>query len=50
MIGRKLWVILLAVWLVLWGLLSVSNFSFKFQDAVMGFLAIVAGVLLAMDR
>lgn len=48
--NRKLWVIALAVWLVLWGLLSVSNFRFEASGLIMGILAIVAGVLLALDR
>ncbi len=48
--SRKLWVIALAIWLILYGLLSVTNFRFEMQTAVMGILAIIAGVLLALDR
>ena len=50
MSGRKLWMICLAIWLVLFGLLSISNFKFEMQHVVMGVLAVVAGVLLALDR
>lgn len=48
--SRKLWVIALAIWLVLWGLLAISNFKFEMQGFLMGVLAIVAGVLLVLDR
>lgn len=48
--SRKLWVVALAVWLVLYGLLSITNFRFEAQTLIMGCLAIVAGVLLALDR
>lgn len=48
--SRKIWVILLTVWLVLWGLLSISNFQFEASRVVMGLLAIAAGILLILDR
>ncbi len=48
--SRKLWVILLAIWLVLYGLLAITNFRFEMENFVMGILAIAAGVLLALDR
>lgn len=47
---RKLWVIALAAWLVLWGLLAVTNVRFEAQSLLMGLLAIAAGVLVAFDR
>ena len=46
----KLWHICLAAWLVLWGLLSISNFQFQFSGFVLGILAIIAGVLVVLDR
>lgn len=46
----KFWRIAICAWFVLWGLLSVSNFRFESENAVMGFLAIVAGLLLIFDR
>lgn len=48
--NRKLWAIAIAAWLVLWGLLAVSNVRFEAQGLIMGLLAIVAGVLLILDR
>ena len=46
----KLWRICLAAFLVLWGLLSVSNFQFQLSGVVLGILAIVAGWLLVLGR
>jgi hypothetical protein len=40
----------LAAWLILWGLLAVTNFRFAASDIIMGVLAIAAGVLLLLDR
>lgn len=48
--NRKLWVIALAVWLLLYGLLAITNFRFEFQGFVMGVLAIAAAILLILDR
>lgn len=48
--GRKLWVVALALFLVLWGLLQVTNLQFALQSVVLGFLAIAAGVLLVCDK
>jgi hypothetical protein len=49
-VSRKLWVVALAIWLVLWGLLAITNFRFEMQGFLMGVLAIASGVLLALDR
>lgn len=46
----KMWRIALFVWLVLWGLLAVSNFRFEASNLILGLLAIAAGVLLAFDK
>ncbi len=50
MSNRTLGVILLCVWLVLTGLLMISNFKFDAQNVVMGFLAIAAGGLIAFGK
>lgn len=50
MAGRKLWMIALAVWLLLTGLLMVTNFRFEAQGLILGLLAIVSAALLAFDR
>lgn len=47
---RKVWVILLTIFLILWGLLSISNFQFEASHVVMGLLAIATGILLILDR
>lgn len=41
----KLWPYVLGAWLVLYGLNSVINLSFKYEGTVMGVLALVAGIL-----
>lgn len=48
--SRKIWVILLAVWLLLWGLLHITNFKFESENLIMGVLAIAAAVLIAFDK
>lgn len=48
--GRKLWVIALAVWLFLYGVLAITNIRFDGQNLIVGLLAIVAAVLLAFDK
>ena len=42
--------ILLAVWLIIQGLMSVANLHFKYDQIVIGALAIVAGILLLVRR
>ena len=46
----RLWKIALASWLILYGLLAISNVRFEAQNLVMGLLAIAAAVLLLFDR
>lgn len=48
--SRKLWVIVLAVWFVAWGLLAVTNVRFEAQNLLMGLMAIAVGVLAAFDK
>lgn len=48
--GRKWWQVLAGLWFVLYGLLAVSSFTFTGVGVVMGFLAIIVGGLLLLDR
>jgi uncharacterized membrane protein HdeD (DUF308 family) len=51
-VPKNLGMLLLAVWLILFGLLTSPflGFSFSHSGDVLGTLAIVAGVLLLMQR
>lgn len=49
-ITKKIGVILLAVYLILSGLISLGVLSFRDLDPVFSFLAIVAGCFLLADR
>ncbi len=42
--------LLLGAWLVLTGLIRLIDFSFRGLGTVMAVIAIVAGVLIALDR
>lgn len=46
----KLWRIALACWLILYGLLTISNIRFDGQNLLVGFLAIAAAILLLFDK
>lgn len=46
----KLWRIALACWLILYGLLLVSNVRFDGENVLLGFGAIAAAVLLLFDK
>ena len=48
--GRKWWMIIAALWFILYGLLAVTNLQVSGVGIVMGFLAILAGLLLFLDR
>lgn len=48
--GRKLWIILLGVWLIAYGLLLITNLRFEGQNLIMGVLAIATGVLALFDK
>lgn len=47
---RNLGTLLLAIWLIVWGLKSVIGLSFHYDYLVLGVLAIVAGVVLILKR
>lgn len=46
----KLWPAFLGVWLVLYGLDHVIKLSFQYESLVMGILALVAGVLVIIQK
>lgn len=46
----KLWRIVLAAWLILYGLLLVSNVKFEASNLLLGFGAIAAAALLLFDK
>jgi hypothetical protein len=46
----KLWRIALAAFLILWGLLLITNIRFEMQNFLEGLLAIAAAVLLLFDK
>lgn len=48
--NKSIGMILLCLWLLLWGILSVTNITFVFSGVVLGFLAIAAAVFLALGR
>jgi hypothetical protein len=47
---KKLGMLLLAAFLVVYGLVMVLSLSFQHMNLVMGILAIAAGVLIALER
>ncbi len=47
---RTLGFILLGIWLILTGLIALTDFSFQGQGVIMGLLALAAGVLILLDR
>lgn len=46
----KLWVMFLGVWLILMGLSELLSLSFRYDDEVIGALAVIAGVLVLMRK
>jgi hypothetical protein len=49
-ITKNLGFLLLAIWLILYGLLAVFGVSFAGQGIIMGILALIAGVLILINR
>lgn len=45
----KLWLILLAVWFILYGLLAITNLKFEASNLIMGVLAIAVAILIFVD-
>ncbi len=48
--SRSIGMILLCIFLAVYGLLAVTNITFAFQTAVLGFLAIGAAIFLALGK
>jgi hypothetical protein len=46
----KLWTIVLAIWLVLWGVFAMGWLTMDSGSDILGIGAIIAGVLLALDK
>lgn len=46
----KLGNLLLGIWLIMQGLFTILDLSFRYDDLVMGLLALVAGVLVLLRR
>lgn len=40
----------LAVWLMLWGIFSISNIKFEGQNLIMALLAFIAAALIMWER
>lgn len=48
---RRNWgMLLLSIWLILWGLLPLVGIEFPRKEMLMALLAIAAGVLILLDR
>ena len=47
---KNLGMILLAVWLIIFGVVSLTGFDFPASDIVMALIAIIAGILLLVNR
>lgn len=47
---KKLGMLLLAIWLIASGVISLVHINFPLSDLLLAALAIVAGVLLLIDR
>lgn len=48
--GKKMYLVLAAIWFVLWGFLGITNFTFALSNVIMGVLAIAVGILIFLDR
>jgi hypothetical protein len=47
---KNLGMLLLSIWLILTGLIALTNFSFHGIPLIMGIFAIAAGVLILLGR
>lgn len=50
MTNRSLGMILLCIWLILTGVLSVTNITFAAASIIMGVLAIAAGIFVLLGK
>lgn len=46
----KLWPMFLGLWLILNGLMSIADLSFRYDDLVIGLIAVIAGVLVIVRK
>ena len=49
-ITAKIGMILLAIWLILYGIFGLTNLAFEFEGVIMAILALAAGVLILLDK
>jgi len=49
-INRRLGFLLLAIFLILWGLIELFHLSFSGSGVILGILALAAGLLLLFER
>jgi hypothetical protein len=49
-IPENLGIVLLAIWLILEGLISLLNLGFEGIGVIMGLLALAAGILILINR
>jgi hypothetical protein len=47
---KNIGMLLLAVWLILYGLIALFSLSFTGLDVIMGLLAIAAGIFILLNR
>lgn len=47
---RGVGTLLLGIWLILQGLISLAGIDFPYQGVIMGLLALIAGILLLVGR
>ncbi len=48
--SSKFGMLLLGIWLILYGLIALFDLRFNGQNVVMGLLALVAGIIIVIDR
>ncbi len=48
--ARRAGLLLLGIWLVLDGILTLTGFGFPLDNTILGALALVAGILLLLGR
>ncbi len=48
--SRKIYMILMALWFLIWGFLQVTNVTVQFAPVILGFLAILIALFIFLDR
>jgi hypothetical protein len=46
----KKWIIALAIWLIIYGAIGVFHLTFSGLEIIMGALAIIAGILMFVEK